>query len=739
MPKRTRYTKPASYTTQSTSDELVRLWMLRILVKLKGHKHFLDVVGYENMEVASFLELPFSHDLNHTDFSSKQKFIESRAERALFFLSEPITDDDKEANDETQTDFNGKRALLALRQMHLQAEKNSHGYQIQPELAKNIQKLTAVIDLNTIETDILQFCIVLNTHHLLDEVTDYLGSLSSQDLYSSLATILNHLERDIRVALHPNSILAQAGILTVDRNCMLGLRGKLDLISGDFAENMLSDLENPMNLFRGTVNQGIAPSLTWHDYQHISKELAILRPYLSKALHAQKKGVNILVHGLAGTGKNELSRLLAQTLNVPLFEVASEDDEGDPLAPEKRLRAYRAGQTFFCNRPALLVFDEAEDVYAADGNEFFAFRSTAQKRKAWMNRMLEENTLPTLWLSNSIRNIDNAFLRRYDMIIELPVPSKKQREALLQQSVGDIFTAHQIKAFAHANGLTPAVVNRAGQVIQLIKEEIEANSLLEHFSLLINGTLNAQGYDKVNPNSLQALPEDYDPNFINTDTPLNNIAEQLNKYRRGNLCFYGASGTGKTAFGKWLAEQLDCPLMSKKVSDLMSPYVGMTEKNIANAFEQAQRDNAILLIDECDSFLSDRRYAKQSWEVTQVNEMLTQMENFEGIFIASTNLMDNLDPATLRRFDLKVRFNYLNTAQVQQLFLQLSAKLKLGHVDSMVLQQLSQLHNLSLGDFATIKRQQRLQPCQSNLQLLDLLCRESELKADGKKQKIGFL
>lgn len=173
--------------------------------------------------------------------------------------------------------------------MHLQAEKNSHGYQIQPELAKNIQKLTEVIDLNTIETDILQFCIVLNTHHLLDEVTDYLGSLSSQDLYSSLATILNHLERDIRVALHPNSILAQAGILTVDRNCMLGLRGKLDLISGDFAENMLSDLENPMNLFRGTVNQGIAPSLTWHDYQHISKELAILRPYLSKALHAQKK------------------------------------------------------------------------------------------------------------------------------------------------------------------------------------------------------------------------------------------------------------------------------------------------------------------------------------------------------------------------------------------------------------------------------------------------------------------
>ena len=160
----------------------------------------------------------------------------------------------------------------------------------------------------------------------------------------------------------------------------------------------------------------------------------------------------------------------------------------------------------------------------------------------------------------------------------------------------------------------------------------------------------------------------------------------------------------------------------------MSPYVGMTEKNIAKAFEQAQRDNAILLIDECDSFLADRRYAKQSWEVTQVNEMLTQMETFEGIFIASTNLMSNLDPATLRRFDLKVCFEYLNKAQIKALFVQLSTKLNLGAVTDEQLQQLARLQNLSLGDFGTIKRQQRLYPCISNAQLLAVLCYDSEFK-----------
>lgn len=88
------------------------------------------------------------------------------------------------------------------------------------------------------------------------------------------------------------------------------------------------------------------------------------------------------------------------------------------------------------------------------------------------------------------------------------------------------------------------------------------------------------------------------------------------------------------------------PLLIKRASDLMSMWVGENEQNIALAFKEAEQDGALLLIDEVDSFLQDRRGAKNSWEVTLVNEMLTQMEAFSGVFIASTNLMDGLDQAT---------------------------------------------------------------------------------------------
>ncbi len=79
----------------------------------------------------------------------------------------------------------------------------------------------------------------------------------------------------------------------------------------------------------------------------------------------------------------------------------------------------------------------------------------------------------------------------------------------------------------------------------------------------------------------------------------------------------------------------------------------------------------MLLLDEADSFLRSRKDAQQSWEITQVNELLTQMESFSGIFICSTNLVTTMDEASLRRFDYKIRFNYLKPEQSWALFNQL--------------------------------------------------------------------
>ena len=86
------------------------------------------------------------------------------------------------------------------------------------------------------------------------------------------------------------------------------------------------------------------------------------------------------------------------------------------------------------------------------------------------------------------------------------------------------------------------------------------------------------------------------------------------------------------------------------------------------AFEEAADMRAFLILDEADSLLRDRAAARHSWEITQVNEMLTQMERHPYPFACTTNAPDLLDPATARRFLFKVRFLPMTSEQIGTAF-----------------------------------------------------------------------
>ena len=140
-----------------------------------------------------------------------------------------------------------------------------------------------------------------------------------------------------------------------------------------------------------------------------------------------------------------------------------------------------------------------------------------------------------------------------------------------------------------------------------------------------------------------------------------------------------------------------------------------------------------------DSFLQDRRGAQRSWEVTQVNEMLTQMESFAGVFIASTNLMDGLDPAALRRFDLKVKLDYLHTPQAWALLHRHCAQIGLAAPCTGLQARMDRLHQLTPGDFAAVLRQRHFRPLPSADALVAALEIECALKNGGARNSIGFV
>jgi SpoVK/Ycf46/Vps4 family AAA+-type ATPase len=132
------------------------------------------------------------------------------------------------------------------------------------------------------------------------------------------------------------------------------------------------------------------------------------------------------------------------------------------------------------------------------------------------------------------------------------------------------------------------------------------------------------------------------------------------------IIFYGAAGTGKTITALALAKSLKKAVLSFDCSKILSMYVGESEKNVRKIFDQykelAQKTKSqpILLLNEADQFLSNRTSGETSSSDKMHNQMqnifLEQIERFDGILIATTNLLDTIDKAFSRRFNYKIEF-----------------------------------------------------------------------------------
>lgn len=678
---------------------ITRLWLLRLLVPLGGHRRFIRDSGLHDDATAEAV------GLGHWLETGEREFDEATAR-------------------------------AELRSLHAKAERTRKSPPIPAMLVKNVRRLADLLGLTQADQRILEFAVMLHNERQLDDTADYLGPLSSSKVSHVLAVVLGLSESAVRDAMSSRGLLARTGLVHLERGGSAGLRGKLDLLSPRFADLMLSEAQDAMQLLRETVRASTPPQLAIADFDHVEETLAVLGPYLVRAIDGRRSGVNVLLHGAPGTGKSQLARVLAREAGCEIFEIAAEDDDGDPITGERRLRAFRAAQSFFRGRRTLLLFDETEDVF--NDGEGLGRRSTAQKRKAWMNRALEENPVPTLWLTNVVGSLDPAFVRRFDVVLEVPVPPRRKREQIVSAACGDLVDAKAVARLAACESLSPAVIARAACVAGTVRDCLPADRLGQAVENLVEGTLLAQGHAPLSAADSVPLPENYDPHYINADADLEAIAQGLARSKAGRICLYGPPGTGKSAFGRWVADRLGFPLDVRRVSDLVSPYVGMTERNMARAFREAQKAGAVLMMDEVDSFLQDRRDAHRSWEVTAVNEMLTQMEGFSGVFIATTNLMTELDQAALRRFDLKLWFGYLAHEQATRLFESQCGVLRLGAPVEANFQALAQLDQLTPGDFAAAARQHRFRPMVGPADLVGALARECELKEGAVKKVIGF-
>ena len=597
-----------------------------------------------------------------------------------------------------------------------------------PIIQQNIDKLTQLLSLNVAERMVFRLAIQLKLYEPLKELSGALPKSNLAELGEVLSNLFDLPKSDIISALKDKGKLLGYGLLARNYNPDR-IHEYLDWGKMLDFDEFISEPLNEQTLLKSCTQPAIETSLNLDDFAYLGEMKAMMLDYLQSSFATHRKGVNILIYGAPGTGKTELATLLAKALSVSVHNITYMDGDGDVISAEDRLNKCRFAQKVLEGQSSLLIFDEIEDVFRGS----FFKQSVAQQNKAWMNQLLENNNVPMIWLSNSVSGIDPAFLRRFDFILEMPDLPLKNKSALITQLTEGKLSPAYVQHFAKVRSLTPAILSRTIRVAK----ELNTSNFAETLLMMFNQTLKSQNKPKIEP--LVLGKADYNLDYVACNDNIHRISEGLKRSKKGRICCYGPPGTGKTAWASWLAEQLDMPLLLKQGSDLLDPYVGGTEQKIAAAFEQAKSENGVLVLDEVDSFLFSRDNAQRSWERSQVNEMLTQIERFEGLLIVSTNLMDILDPAALRRFDLKLKFDYLSAIQRQDFAKNQAKYLGLGELNEGDLHFIERLNLLTPGDFAAVARRHQFVPFEEPKSWLNALQEECEIKPQyNQTRRIGF-
>jgi SpoVK/Ycf46/Vps4 family AAA+-type ATPase len=382
-----------------------------------------------------------------------------------------------------------------------------------------------------------------------------------------------------------------------------------------------------------------------------------------------------------------------------------EADRSERLADLVFSQRLLAGQ-----RRTALLFDEMEDVAV------HLLRRGGSK--VYLNRLLETNAIPIIWTSNELQHIDPALLRRMTLAVELRRPPASQRKRILERlvkRVGLALSDAEIEGLARRVDATPAILENALRAAKLAGGGADA---IERAALGIVRAVS--GVIARKPGNIP----DFDPLLSTASQDLGLLADKLvsGRVKAFSICLSGPPGTGKSAFARYLARRLGLELVQKRASDILGPYLGQTERSIAVAFEEAVEANAVLVFDEADSLLLDRRDATRSWEISQVNEMLTWMEEHPLPVFFTTNIMERVDTASLRRFTFHIVMRFLDTPGLRRAWQVFFA------ADRVPAEGLGYA-NLTPGDFVKVRKQAEV------LGVLDQPVRLAEMLGDVSRAK----
>ena len=565
------------------------------------------------------------------------------------------------------------------------------------ELEKNLSNMREMFGLTDHETEFCTFLYIVSNYEQFEEY--FVNHLGSQKFSGRryLSNAINMSQGQLNDIL--SGKLEKIGLFEID---------KYDLSLEDDFRPLF---ENPSpKIISKTFFTRLSKNPVPLDHHFVGEKE--IKHSLRLLKEKPKTSSHILLYGPPGTGKTSFAAGIAERLGMPSYGIV----RGEANTTKNRRAAILACINMTnSGKGSLIVVDEADNLL--NTRYSWLMRGETQD-KGWLNELLEEPGLRMIWITNWINEIEDSVLRRFAYSLHFRPFSKRQRIQLWDNILGSnkskkFFNKSQIEELARrysvSAGAMDLAVKKAKETGLKTKrgfcETVEL--ALEAHKTLLNDGEKTVDRDKIE--------KEYSLDGLNIKGDINAVMGQLEKFdaflRKShqdeivnmNLLFYGPPGTGKSELARYMGEQLDREIICKRVSDIQSKWVGEGEKNIRAAFEEAEREEAILIMDEAESLLFNRDRAQCSWEISFTNEFLTSMERFRGILICTSNRMKDLDDASIRRFNHKLGFGYLTHEGNVSFYRKLLLPLIKSPLDRENEDRLRGISDLSPGDFKTVR------------------------------------
>ena len=461
---------------------------------------------------------------------------------------------------------------------------------------------------------------------------------------------------------------------------------------------------------------------------------------------------NILLYGAPGAGKTEYARALVKEAGLTSYIFKNELETDDEYHDAEKHALNRLNSLLSLpKKDSVIIVDEAENLLSTRVSFFDLLMAggSGSSKKGTVNKMLENSVNKVIWILNYTTPLDESTLRRFTYSIHFREMSRGMLKNIADAKLNTIKMSKklhgelvQLCGKYHVTGASVDNMvktiqgmdlsnNNEKTVVSDVQKVLEANSTLLY------------GKKKMR----EMVKDSYDLSILNTSIPAQKIVEMVmnaqdfseksDSEENGiRMLFYGVSGTGKTELARYIAERLNKKICLKRVSDIISKWVGESEQNVAAAFAEAEASGDVLLFDEADSFFYNREGAHVSWERTLVNEFLTQMEEFSGILICTTNLRKIMDPAMQRRFHILSEFKPMNKQGIETL---LAKFFKANSFDDDLKEKLLRYNSVTPGDFGALKGKLRFMSASdiTSELIIDELCKIQEEK-DCNNHRIGF-